>query len=128
MCLQKVLQPEVRSCSWKPSGQLNLRHTKHTQDPPFYLFLIFLLPSISPSAHVLSPFSFPNLYLLFITLPLLPHCFFPPLFLSLKKEISYSLMHGSCREQCYFIFPWQPSFCFSGSDFSFGSNVLFCQR
>lgn len=36
-------------------------------------------------------------------------------------------MHGSCREQCYFIFPWQPSFCFSGSNFSFGSNVLFCQ-
>lgn len=36
-------------------------------------------------------------------------------------------MHGSCRKQCYFIFPWQPSFCFSGSNFSFGSNVLFCQ-
>lgn len=29
----------VRSCSWKPSGELDLSHTKHTHDPPFCLSL-----------------------------------------------------------------------------------------
>lgn len=35
MCLLKVLQSGsvFRSCSWKPSGQLDLSHTKHTYDP-----------------------------------------------------------------------------------------------
>lgn len=125
MCLLKALQSGVsfRSCSWKPSGQLDLSHTKHTYDP-FYLtsfllasnltfcplfFLSLVSPPLSPLYHFTS------------VTPLLSFKF------ALSKKISYSLMHGSCREQCYLIFPWQPSLCFSRSHYSFGSNVLICQ-
>lgn len=126
MCLQKVLQPGVsfRSCSWKPSGQLHLSCTKQTQLS--FLSLTFLLPPISPSAQSFSLFLFHNFCLPSIYLHLLPHYF--SLIFSHSKKISYSLMHGSCREQCYFIFPWQQSLCFSRSHYSFGSNVLLCQQ
>lgn len=126
MCLHKALQPGVRSCSWKPSGQLNLSHTKHT----VHMILLSISHSLSAclKTHLLPIFSpsssLPNLRLLSITLPFLPPAFTPPF---LSQKLSYSLMHGSCREQCYFIFPWQRPLCFSGSHFSFGSNVLLCQ-
>lgn len=127
MCLHKALNLGVRSCSWKPSGQLDLSHTKSSaHDSPFCISLTFLLPSTSASSHFYPVFflasytslSFPPLYLFY------PTAFFP---LFLSQKVSYSLMHGSCREQCYFIFPWQRSLCFSRSHFSFGSNVLCCQ-
>lgn len=55
MCLLKALQSGVsfRSCSWKPSGQLDLSHTKHTYDP-FLPYVVsprlqsYLLPTLFP--------------------------------------------------------------------------------
>lgn len=110
MCLLKALQSGVsfRSCSWKPSGQPGLSHTKHTHDPVYLtsfllvsnltfcplFFLSLVSPPLSPLYHFTS------------VTPLLSFKY------ALSKKISYSLMHGSCREQCYLIFPWQPSLCF----------------
>lgn len=84
MCLHKALKPGVRSCSWKPSGQLNVSHTKYSaHDSPFYI----LLPSLSVSAHFFPLHSslLPKLPLLSTTLPFLPHCFFSSF--SLSKRI-----------------------------------------
>lgn len=101
--------------------------TYRIHNPPFYLFLSpSSFPSNSPSAHFFSSLlasQHPSPFQHFIFSTSLNFL----LFLS-RSKISYSLMHGSCREQCYFIFPWQRSLCFSRSHFSFGSNVLLCQR
>lgn len=86
MCLQKSLQPGVRSCSWKPSGQPDPSHTKHTHHRPFYLSLIFLLHFKLTLCAFFLPFYFSQ--------PLSPFHHFtfatPPLFLlffSLKENI-----------------------------------------
>lgn len=47
----------VRSCSWKPSGELDLSHTKHTHDPPFCLSLTpHTLSNLPPTSPFLSCF------------------------------------------------------------------------
>lgn len=98
--------------------------TYSTHDPPISLshfppaFKLTFCPCFLLLCNFLTSAPFPSHYLFYPTA-------FSPLFLS--QKISYSLMHGSCREQCYFIFPWQRSLCFNGSHFSFGSNVLLCQ-
>lgn len=123
MCLRKAFQSGVsfRSCSWKPSGQLE-PHQTYT-----WSFILYV------AASRLQPYLLPTLFLSLVSPPLSPLYHFtsvtPLLFFKfgLSKKISDSLMHGSCREQCYLIFPWQPSLCFSRSHYSFGSNPLICQ-
>lgn len=118
--LHKALQQRVRSFFMETIWTLHLSHTKHAVHMILHSVFYFPLPSIFfvlffpffASYHH-SPFH---------------HFTFSTSLLFLTQKISYSLMHGSCSEQCYFNFPWQRSLCFSRSDFSFGSNVLLCQR
>lgn len=75
----------VRSCSWKPSGELDLSHTKHTHDPPFCLSLTPSLPLPSKPAS-----SFPLLPLYLVSDDILCHFTFAVPLLSsslpLKKK------------------------------------------
>lgn len=123
MLLQKVLQRKGQILLMENIWPLVLSHTKHTVQMIIFMSLsLSHFPVLSNThTHIFLPHfvafhSFPSVYLF------LPHCFFSSFF---SQKMSDSLMHGSCREQCYFIFPWQQSLCFSGSHFSFGSNVLF---
>lgn len=77
-------KPGVRSCSWKPSGELDLSHTKHTHDPPFYLLLTFPLPKNLPCAY---SFSFLSCFITFLFFPSLSFSY-PTAFssLSFKKK------------------------------------------
>lgn len=80
-------KPGVRSCSWKPSGELDLSHTKHTHDPPFYLLLTFPLPTNLPCAYSFSLFIlFHNILILSITFLLLSHCSLFPFFQKKRKK------------------------------------------
>lgn len=87
MCLQKALQPGVRSCSWKPSGKLDLSRTKHTG------YIILLSISFSPLPPSLQtpllpifspPSSHLNIHLLSNTLSFLLHWIFSSFSLSQK--------------------------------------------